>query len=411
QFDPYVQVACRLDNLKKNGHPTDKVELIVKGGTWNSYPITYQYWFIARCFEACNRTRKTAVSEKMSLEELKKKMVKIQKQNESAKHRMIGLTLETRPDFINEKTILAMRDMGCTRIEMGVQHTDEKILQLTKRGHGTQAVVDATALLKKYGFKVDYHLMPQLPGSTPAKDLAMMREIFSDPRFRPDMIKIYPCTVVENSELFSWLKEKKFKPYSDKQLLRILKEFKSDVPYYVRISRLIRDIPNHHIKAGNMMTNLRQVVQSEMAAEGKTCHCLRCREIGHQKNIDWKKEKIKLFIDEYKSGSGTEYFLSFEDGHRQAVLAFCRLRIDKNGIYPAFIRELHVYGQSVEIASHEKGASQHTGLGKKLMQTATAICKENKIPLLAVISGVGVRGYYKKIGFKLDGTYMVYKIK
>lgn len=411
RFDPYEQTARRLDSLKENGHPTDKVELIVKGGTWNSYPITYQFWFIARCFEACNRTRKSAVSEKMTLAELEKQMVKIQKQNENAKHRIIGMTLETRPDHITEKTIVAMRKMGCTRIEMGVQHTDEKVLELTKRGHGTKAVIDATDLLKKYGFKVDYHLMPQLPGSTPAKDLKMMREIFSDPRFRPDMIKIYPCSVVENTELFEWFKEKKFKPYSDKELLRILKEFKCEVPNYVRISRLIRDIPSHHIKAGNVMTNLRQVIQSEMAAEGKKCRCLRCREIGHQKEIDWKKDKITLFIDQYESGSGQEYFISFENATRDAVLAFCRFRIDANGIYPAFIRELHVYGQSVEIATREKGASQHTGLGKKLMRTAIDICKKNKIPRLAVISGVGVRGYYKKIGFKLDDTYMVLKIK
>ncbi len=407
QFDPYEQTWRRLEALKQNGHPTDKVELIIKGGTWNSYPITYQYWFIARCFEACNRVRKSAMSEKMTLDELRKQMVKIQNKNEKAKHRIIGLTLETRPDFINEKTILAMREMGCTRIEMGVQHTNEKILEITKRGHGVQAVVDATTLLKKYGFKVDYHLMPQLPYSTPTKDLKMLREIFSDPRFRPDMIKIYPCIVVENTELYEWVKAGKFKPYSDKQLIKIIKQFKTEVPCYARISRLIRDIPCHHIKAGNMITNLRQVIQAEMAAENKKCHCLRCREVGHQINLDWKKEKVKFFIDQYESSGGQEYFLSYEDAKRDAVLAFCRLRIDANGVYPSFIRELHTYGQSVEIAEKEKGASQHIGYGKKLMQTAFKICKQNKIKKLAVISGVGVRAYYKKLGFKLENTYMV----
>ncbi|MFA6424230.1 MAG: tRNA uridine(34) 5-carboxymethylaminomethyl modification radical SAM/GNAT enzyme Elp3 [Candidatus Magasanikbacteria bacterium] len=411
QFDPYEQVRRRLDSLEKNGHPTDKVELIVKGGTWNAYPLKYQYWFIARCFEACNRTKKTDVSEKMTLDDLQKKIVKMQTKNESAKHRIIGLTLETRPDCINEKTIADMRLMGCTRIEMGIQHTDENILKLTKRGHGVAESVRASALLRKYGFKLDYHLMPQLPGSTPSKDLKMLREIFSDNRFRPDMIKIYPCTVVENSELYSWLASKKFKPYSDKQLLKILKEFKSDVPYYVRISRLIRDIPSNHIKAGNMITNLRQYIQTQMAAEGTKCRCLRCREIGHQTTLDWSKEKIEFFIDVYESSGGTEYFLSFENSKRDAVLGFCRLRIDKNGIYPAFIRELHVYGQSVEIAQRQKGASQHIGLGKKLMQAAIKICKQNKIPRLAVISGVGVRGYYRKMGAKLENTYMVFNIK
>ncbi len=411
RFDPYEQTWRRLEALKKNGHPIDKVELIIKGGTWNSYPITYQYWFIARCFEACNRTRKSSVSEKMSLDELRKEMVKIQKKNETAKHRIIGLTLETRPDFINKKTIEAMREMGTTRIEIGVQHIDPKIMEMTKRGHGLKETVDATKLLRHYGFKVDYHLMPQLPGSTPSKDLKMLRQIFSDPRLRPDMIKIYPCTVVENSELYTWVQEGKFKPYSDKNLLKILKEFKSDVPHYLRISRLIRDIPSHHIKAGNMMTNLRQLIQFEMKAEGKKCNCLRCREIGHQTNIDWEKEKIKKFIDIYESSGGTEYFMSFENETRDVVLAFCRFRIDPAGIYPAFIRELHVYGQSIEIAKRQLGASQHTGMGKELMRTAIEICKQNKVPRLAVISGVGVRDYYRKLGAKLDGNYMVFDIK
>jgi elongator complex protein 3 len=411
KFDPYEQTWRRLEALKKNGHPIDKVELIIKGGTWNSYPITYQYWFIARCFEACNRTRKSAVSEKMSLDDLRKQMVKIQNKNEKAKHRIIGLTLETRPDFINKKTIEAMREMGTTRIEMGVQHIDPKIMEMTKRGHGLNETVEATKLLRHYGFKVDYHLMPQLPGSTPAKDLKMMRQIFSDPRLRPDMIKIYPCTVVKNSELYDWVANGTFKPYSDKHLLRILKEFKSDVPRYLRISRLIRDIPSHHIMAGNMMTNLRQLIQFEMKAEGKTCQCLRCREVGHQTQIDWDKDKITKFVDQYESSGGTEYFISFENSTRDAVLAFCRFRIDPAGIYPAFIRELHVYGQSLEIAQRKLGATQHTGMGKEMMKTAMDICRENKIPRLAVISGVGVRDYYRKLGAKLDGNYMVFDIK
>jgi len=411
QFDPYEQTWRRLEALRKNGHPTDKVELIIKGGTWNSYPITYQYWFIARCFEACNRVRKTKVSEKMTLDQLRAEMVKIQKRNEQAKHRIIGLTLETRPDFITHKTILAMREMGTTRIEMGVQHIDQKIMDMTKRGHGLKETVEATKLLRHYGFKVDYHLMPQLPGSTPTKDLKMLRQIFSDDRLRPDMIKIYPCMVVENSELYEWVKNGTFKPYSDRKLIDILKEFKPEVPHYVRISRLIRDIPSHHIKAGNMVTNLRQVIEAEMKSEGKKCRCLRCREIGHQPNIDWKKTKIKKFIDEYKSSDGQEYFMSFEDENREAVLAFCRFRIDPAGIYPAFIRELHTYGQSVEIAKKQKGASQHKGFGKELVKTALEICKQNNVKKLAVISGVGVRDYYRKLGAKLDGNYMVFDVK
>ena len=437
-FDPYQQVAQRLKALADNGHPTDKVELIIKGGTWNSYPIKYQYWFIARCFEACNNAKfeNSRVDEKFSLDDLRKLSFKIQKTNEKAKHRIIGLTIETRPDFINKGTVAAMRETGATRVELGVQNTNEKILKLTKRGHGLAAVKLATKMLKDYGFKVDYHLMPQLPGATPTTDLKMMLKVFDDPDYRPDMIKVYPCTVVKTSELYEWLKRGEYKTYSDRQLINMLKKFKARVPRYIRISRLIRDIPSHHIQAGNTMTNLRQVIQAEMKKEGLKCSCLRCREIGHidiktlaHKNI---KAKPKLFIDEYEASDGREYFLSYEDKNRDVVYAFCRLRIlspekrDKKIIlhrglpsegisaanldnmgYPAFIRELHTYGQLIGFGKKSKGASQHKGLGVQLVQKAEQICRRQKIPKLAVISGVGVREYYKKFGYSLENTYMV----
>jgi len=403
-FDPYQQVLSRIKALEANGHPTDKIELIVKGGTWNAYPVNYQYWFIARCFEACNGTRNIILKEKNYLNILREQLEKLQKTNEKAKHRIIGLTLETRPDFIDEKNIKIMREFGCTRIEMGVQTTDDKILKLIKRGHDVKEAKRATKLLKNYGFKVDYHLMPQLPRATPTKDLKMMLEIFDDSDYRPDMIKVYPCTVIKNSELYEWLKKDEYKTYSDRQLVNMLKKFKAKVPRYVRISRLIRDIPSHHIHAGNKMTNLRQVIQSEMKTEGLRCNCLRCREVGHQET---RTNKLKMFVDKYEASGGTEYFLSLEDAKRNAVYAFCRLRIDKQGLYPAFIRELHTYGQLVGIGKTETGASQHTGLGVKLVQQAQQLCKKAGIKKLAVISGVGVRGYYKKLSFKLENTYMV----
>lgn len=437
-FDPYQQVSTRIKALQDNGHPTDKVELIVKGGTWNSYPIKYQYWFIARCFEACNdaRFKNSAVDEQFSLDQLRKLSFKIQKTNEKSKHRIIGLTIETRPDFINKGTIAAMREMGTTRIELGVQNTNEKILKLTKRGHGIVEIKRATKMLKDYGFKVDYHLMPQLPGATPSTDLKMMLKVFDDPDYRPDMIKVYPCTVIKSSELYEWLKRGEYKTYSDRHLINMLKKFKARVPRYIRISRLIRDIPNHHIQAGNTMTNLRQVIQEEMRKEGLKCKCLRCREVGHQHLEDGAIAKPKLFIDEYEAGGGKEYFLSFEDSKRDVVYAFCRLRVltkektvekiiqhrglpnegisaaelDKMG-YPAFIRELHTYGQLINIGKKSKGASQHVGMGTKLIIEAEKICKKNKVNQLAVISGVGVREYYKKFGYKLENTYMVKNLK
>ena len=431
QFDPYEQVARRIETLQGNGHPTDKIELIVKGGSWNAYPLDYQHWFILRCFEAANDTisprchpERSEGSTSLrqpdkdsSLRYAPLRMTAVQKKNETAKHRIVGLTLETRPDLINENTIKIMRALGCTRIELGVQTTDDKILKTIKRGHDTQTVKNATRLLKNYGFKVDYHMMPQLPGSTPKKDLKMLLEIFKNPDYRPDMIKIYPCTVIKGTKLYGWLKKGKYKPYSDKKLIETLINFKTQIPRYCRVSRLIRDIPSHHIMGGNTMTNLRQVIQVEMARRGLKCNCLRCREAGHQSKIikSLKSKKIKLFIDKYKASEGMEYFLSYEDLKRQVVFAFCRLRITKPNTfnltpntYLAFIRELHTYGQLIPIAA--EGKIQHTGLGKKLMVEAEKIAKKNKVKKLAVISGVGVRDYYRKLGYKLENGYMVKKL-
>lgn len=413
KFDPYEQVARRFEALEKNGHPTDKVELIVKGGTWNAYPINYQYWFILRCFQACNGAgRNLKINSNTKLEKLQELLLQAQKEDVKAKHRIIGLTLETRPDFITEKTVQIMRELGCTRLELGVQTTDDKILQLIKRGHDVEKTKRAVALLRRYGYKIDFHLMPQLPGSTPQKDLEMLLAIFSDSDYRPDMLKIYPCTVIENSELYEMLKAGQYKPYSDKQLIKVLKEFKKQVPRYVRISRLIRDIPSHHVKAGNLTTNLRQILQAEMTAEGTECQCLRCREVGHQVNTEkLARLKNKLFIEKYTASGGQEYFLSIEDLGRTTVFAFCRLRVDPTGIYPAYIRELHTYGQMLSIGKKNSRDSQHKGMGKKLVQEAEKIARKNRCDKLAVISGVGVRNYYRKLGFELDGTYMVKRLK
>lgn len=406
KFDPYQQVLMRLQTLYDNGHPVDKIELIVKGGSWNSYSWKYQAWFIAECFRACNdfpknkKPAKTPPSGDLGGE---------QKRNETAGCRIVGLTLETRPDLINPKTIRETRQLGCTRIEMGIQHTDDKILKLCERGHNLQQTKDATRLLRQAGFKLDYHLMPQLPGSTPKKDFEMIKKVFADPNLRPDMIKIYPCTVVPGSTLYNWHKQGKYKPYPTKKLVEMLIQIKSElIPYYCRISRLIRDIPSTEIVAGNRVTNLREVIQAEMKKRNLKCKCLRCREIGHQiLDTKYKIPDTKLFIEKYEASGGTEYFLSYEDAKRNIVLAFCRLRLDPKGLHPAYLRELHTYGQMLELGKTESGASQHKGMGKKLLAEAEKICREQKISKLAVISGIGVRQYYKKLGYRLEDTYMV----
>ena len=440
KFDPYRQMISRIETLEKNGHPTDKIEYIIKGGTWNTYPLKYQYWFILESFRACNEMKKTKNIKykiesnninKYSLSDLQAELEKTQRQNEKAKHRIIGLTLETRPDAITPTTIYHMRQQGCTRIELGLQAPDDKILNLVQRGHTVQQFKDALFLLRQAGFKVDLHFMPDLPGTTPKHDVEMYKQLFSDPGLKPDMVKIYPCTVIKSAPLYDWFKKGKYHPYSDKKLFEALIEMKINTPRYCRISRLIRDIPNPDIEAGNAITNLREELKEEMAKRDLKCNCLRCREVGHNQNLNFKSSDLKLFIDEYDTIGGTEYFLSFEDKKRTVVFAFLRLRIpNRDKSYydskifnlqseikdSAFIRELHTYGQLISLKQEinktkKQNEIQHTGLGKSLVAEAEKIAKKNKYQKIAVISGVGVRGYYRKLGFKKVKTYMIKKIR
>lgn len=410
RFNPYQQVAKRLQAMQDNGHPTDKIELIVKGGTWSAYDRKYQQWFIKQCFDAANSF---GGRKKMS-----KNIVQAQKKNEKAKNRIIGLTLETRPDWITPEEIVRLRKLGCTRIELGVQSLDDRILQMVKRGHYTDWVVRATQLLKDAGFKVDYHMMPALPGSTPAKDIKMFKQLFDDSRFCPDMIKIYPCVILPNSELYQWWKQGKYKPWSEQTMIKTFAKIKSLIPRYVRISRLIRDFPTPDVAAGTHVSNLREAVQKEMKKQGLSCQCLRCREIGHNPQIDPSKVKPTLFIDKYEASGGTEYFISFEDKERQVVLAFLRLRLPpkENQVIirhlpelkkAALIRELHTYGHLLPLTAKSALSAQHKGLGKKLMQEAKKIALKNQYKKIAVISGIGVREYYRKLGYKAKGTYMI----
>lgn len=412
-FDPYRQVERRLRALTENGHPTDKIELIVKGGTWSAYPWSYQQEFIRRCFNACNQQGSGDRAEDTA-ENLREAQAK----NESASHRIIGLTLETRPDRITPAEIARLRELGCTRIELGVQSIDDRKLELCRRGHGSAAAAKATKLLKDAGYKTDYHLMPQLPGSTPENDLAELKNIFSDSRYRPDMLKIYPCTVIESAELYDWWAKGLYQPYPDGELKEVIIHAKTTVPRYCRLSRIIRDIPSPDIKAGNAVTSLRQQIQREMKERNLRCSCLRCREIG--RNLEYLKDEPYFFDDTYESSDGKEHFLSMENIQRQAVFAFCRLRLPDTAttqeqlteLMPeirncAFIRELHTYGHLVPINTSDPKAAQHKGHGKRLMAEAERIAKQAGYKRMAVISGVGVRGYYRKLGYTLEGTYMI----
>lgn len=403
KFDPFKQVKVRLEALKTNGHATDKIELIVLGGSWSAYPKSYQTWFIKRCFDALN-------------EKANKNLALAQRLNEKAKHRCVGLTLETRPDFITTQEIKRVRNLGCTRMELGVQSIYDPILKLNKRGQTVKQTIKATKLLKEAGFKVMYHLMPNLPGSTLKKDLAMFKEIFKNPDFQPDLLKIYPCVVTKNSALYRWYQQGKFKPYSPKQLKQLIIAIKRQIPYYVRITRLIRDIPAESIIAGNKITNLRQLI----AKDFKGCKCIRCREAGHQ-TLNSKSEilnpeqlkNLRIKIQKYKASDGIEYFLSYESKDRKILYAFLRLRINddiNNNFLPelrgaALIRELHTYGELIPLG--QVGKIQHLGLGKKLLAEAEKICRKQNLKKVAVISGIGVRQYYAKLGYQLNGTYMI----
>lgn len=428
-FDPFLQVQARLKALEDNGHDTDKIELIVMGGTWDYLPEKYRLWFIYNCFMAANEKVKWKKSNGKSNESLRDNKFKNitwqdlyheQKKNETAKHRIVGLTLETRPDYVTEKSILEMRQLGCTRVELGVQHIDDKILKLNKRGANNLDTIKATKILRDFGFKITYHLMLNLPGSTLKKDYDMFLKLFSDANYQPDQIKIYPCVVNEHAELYRWWLKKKYKPYSTKHLTELLIKIKKIIPYYVRIIRVIRDIPEESIIAGNKITNLRHLLKVD-------CKCIRCREAGHVnnklENTNQKLEKkpTKLFIEKYKANNGEEYFLSIESKDREILYAFCRLhlpiknyklQITNYRLQIPIIRELHSYGQLTPLGSKIKSSSQHKGLGKKLLTEAEKIAIKNGYNEMAVIAGIGVREYYRKLDYnKLKNTYLFKKIK
>ena len=416
-FDPYLQVQGRIRALEKQGHPTDKIELIVISGTWSSLPRSYQTHFIERCFQAANEYGKRPLPKKN-----KKffKLEKLQQLNEKAQHRIVGLTLETRPDWINIKEIERMRLLGCTRIELGVQSISDEILKINRRGHTVEATIEATKLLKDAGFKVCYHIMPGILGSNPSLDLEQTKTLFKDFRFRPDMLKIYPCVVTKGSVLYSLWKKGKYHPYTDKVLVKLLARMKRYIPPYVRILRVIRDIPSQAIEGGSKVSNLREVVKQTMEKEGHRCRCIRCRE-ARDLNLNFKHSKL-IRRDYYASG-GKEVFLSFEDTEKDRLFAFLRLRLPLNNIYDrkdvssflqkplrdaALIREIHTYGQLTPLGQ-KLGAVQHYGLGRKLVKEAENIARQAGYKKIAVISGIGVREYWRSFGYRLNDTYMVKK--
>jgi elongator complex protein 3 len=394
-YDAREQVSSRLKVLSEMGHPTDKVELIVMGGTFLAFPEDYQYRFIKECLDGLNGEISA------DLEEAKQR-------NQTARHRCTGLCIETRPDWCGEKEIERMLQFGATRVELGVQMLDDEIYRLTRRGHKIEDVVRATSLLRQYGFKVHYHWMPGLPGSTPEHDLELSRTLFDDERFKPDGLKLYPTMVVEDTELERWYKEDRYQPYGIKTMVELMIEIKSIVPKYVRISRVLRDIPAKFITAG-CKDSLRGPVKQQMKRRGIECKCIRCREYGHRAREGREIGEPKMVRLDYGAAGGKEIFLSFED-EDETLFAILRMRIQPGeSENSALIRELHVYGPEVPLAGQNSEAAQHKGLGKALLREAERIAAgEFGAQQMTILSGIGAREYYRtEFGYRSQGDYMV----
>lgn len=398
-YEAYRQVQRRLNVLADMGHPTDKVELIIMGGTFLATPVEYQYQFVKDCYDAMNGVVSSS-------------LIEAQKLNETAARRCVGLCVETRPDVCGEAEVARMLEYGATRVELGVQALDDRIYAEVQRGHCVADVVRATAILKRSGLKVHYHWMPGLPGSTPERDLEMSRELFDNPDYRPDGLKLYPTMVVAGTILEQWFKEGRYHPYPNDVMVNLMADIKAIVPPYVRISRVLRDIPAQYI-VGGLKESVRSTVKEVMAARGDDCRCIRCREYGHRIKTGWKVGEPRLSRLDYEASGGCEIFLSFEDEH-ETLFGLLRLRIEPEPVKSlsvasplALVRELHVFGSELALGKHEDRAAQHQGLGKALLAEAERIAGEEfGASLVVVLSGVGARQYYTELGYTFNSGYM-----
>ena len=389
KFDPFLQVKDRIDQLTAIGHKTDKIDLIIMGGTFTSREREYQERFVQRCLDAMNGKPSSDLRD-------------AQKKNKTSEHRCIGMTVETRPDvFGDEQVELAMK-LGATRVELGVQILDDDILSISKRGHGVKEIINSTRSCKEHGLKVCYHIMPGLPGSDPKIDLDRFKQVFEDPDFRPDMLKFYPTLVIAGTELHEMWKRGEYRPYDVDTAVDLLSKMKSVVPEYARIQRIQRDIPAPQITAGILKSNIRQLVQENMDSLGISCRCIRCREVGHTGEDLDDPSLIVQKIFEYEASGGTERFISLE--YNDSIIGYVRLRTDRTDT--ASVRELKVFGKVAAIGSDGEDW-QHRGFGKDLMIEAERIASAEGKKKVRVTSGIGVRGYYESLGYVLEDPYLV----
>ncbi len=416
-YDPYGQVTLRLHQLREIGHPVDKVELILMGGTMTARSHDYQEWFVKRALEALNDYDLDADPEPSETESFKPDPESVEfryledviAENETADVRNIGTTFETKPDWCDPEQIDRMLRLGGTKVEVGVQTTYERVNREMHRGHGVQVSLDANRRLRDAAFKVGFHMMPGQPGMSKEMCLQDFRELFENPAWRPDYLKIYPTLVVRDTVTYDMWRRDEYEPLTNEEAAELVAEIKSTIPRYTRLQRVQRDIPADFIDAGVWKSNLRQLARQRMADHGWTCDCIRCREVGMN---DEEPDHVELDVTTYEAAGGTEHFISFEDFDRDLLVGFCRLRFPDDPVREelrdaALVRELHVYGNEVGVGEDGDGDHQHEGYGRRLLATAEEIARDAGYGKLAVISGVGVRQYYReKLGYYQDGPYV-----
>jgi elongator complex protein 3 len=455
RFDPYLQTWNRLAAFDATGHPVDKVELIVLGGTWSFYPEAYQVHFVKRCLEAMNDFgagrdgREDFVPTTPDFEEIDaevrgdefsknpynqrvsgflreryggdlvvsaeesdwESLFEAQRRNESAGARCVGLVLETRPDHVDEAEVLRLRRLGATKVQLGVQSLEDAILEANGRGHDTSATRRAFALLRQAGFKLHAHWMANLLGATPETDRADFAKLFEDEAFRPDELKLYPCSLIETAELMGPWRRGEWRPYDDAELLDVVAASLPRVPRWCRVTRVIRDISSDDIVAGNKKTNFRQIAEREIARRGQRLVEIRHREI---RSVEFSDDELQLVETEYSTSTTREIFLeltTLED----RIVGFLRLSLPNSDGFVdelagrALVRELHVYGGAVSFGTDAGERAQHRGLGTKLLDVAERIARDSEFAGLAVIAAIGTRGYYRRQRFE-DGVLYQHRL-
>ncbi|MEA3335379.1 MAG: tRNA uridine(34) 5-carboxymethylaminomethyl modification radical SAM/GNAT enzyme Elp3 [Chloroflexota bacterium] len=398
EFDPFRQTRGRLEAFDAVGHPIQKVELLILGGTWSAYSPQYTEWFVRRCLDALNGSDSTSLAQAQHL-------------NERATSRCVGLTIETRPDWVTLEEIQRLRRLGVTRVQLGIQSLDDEILRLNRRGHDVETARRAVRMLRASGFKLHLHWMPNLLGATPESDLADYARLWNDPDMRPDELKVYPCSLIAGTELYEIWQQGGYQPYDEGALLALIADCKARTPRYCRLSRVVRDIPANYVAEGNRFNNLREMAQKALADSGRQCQCMRCREV---RDRDADPDTLRLDVQRYETGAGLEHFLSFETQEGK-LAGFLRLLLpwpDSSVETPceikanALIREVHVYGRALHIGDSSSGEAQHLGLGTRLIEKARQLSQEAGFRRLSVIAAIGTRDYYRQRGFELEDLYM-----